>query len=37
MGVMTLPLMILIDGQGNVVRDNIHAAEVEAELAKLLK
>lgn len=37
LGVMTLPLMILVDQQGNVVNDNIHAAELEAELDRLLK
>lgn len=37
MGVMTLPLMMLIDQQGNVVNNNIHVAEVEGELAKLIK
>ena len=37
MGVMTLPLMILVDQKGNVVNDNIHATELDAELGRLLK
>jgi len=37
MGVMTLPLMILVDQKGNVVSNNIHAAELDDELARLLK
>jgi thiol-disulfide isomerase/thioredoxin len=37
MGVMTLPLMILVDQNGNVVSDNIHVAELEAELKRLVK
>ncbi len=37
MGVMTLPLMILVDQRGNVVSDNIHASELDGELARLLK
>ena len=32
MGVMTLPLMILVDQKGNVVDDNIFVAELEPEL-----
>jgi thiol-disulfide isomerase/thioredoxin len=35
MGVMTLPLMVLVDQQGNVVNNNIHVAELDAEIAKL--
>jgi thiol-disulfide isomerase/thioredoxin len=36
MGVMTLPLMVLVDQQGNVAHHNIHAgAELEAELGRL--
>lgn len=35
MGVMTLPLMILVDQKGNVVKDNIHVAELDAELNAL--
>jgi len=37
MGVLTLPLMILVDQKGNVANQNIHVAEVESELAKLSK
>jgi thiol-disulfide isomerase/thioredoxin len=37
LGIMTLPTMILIDKNGKVVRRNIHAAELDAELGKLLK
>jgi thiol-disulfide isomerase/thioredoxin len=37
LGVMTVPLMILVDAQGNVVNDNIHVAELDAELNKLLQ
>lgn len=37
MGVMTLPLMILVDQKGNVVSHNIHAGELDAELQRLLK
>ena len=37
MGILTLPTMILIDKTGQVVRRNIHAGELEAELAKLVK
>lgn len=35
MGVMTLPLMILIDQKGNVVDDNIFVAELETELQRM--
>ena len=35
MGVMTLPLMILVDQKGNVVDDSIFVAELEAELKRL--
>jgi thiol-disulfide isomerase/thioredoxin len=35
MGVMTLPVMILVDQNGNVVKNNIHVAELESELARL--
>jgi hypothetical protein len=35
MGVMTLPLMVLVDQQGNVVNNNIHVAELDAEIGKL--
>jgi hypothetical protein len=37
MGVITLPLMILVDQKGNVANQNIHVAELDAELAKLAK
>ena len=35
MGVITLPLMILIDSQGNVVSNNLPAAELEAQVKQL--
>lgn len=37
MGVLTLPLMILVDQKGNVANQNIHVAELDAELARLTK
>jgi thiol-disulfide isomerase/thioredoxin len=37
MGVMNLPLMILVDDKGNVVNRNIHSAELEGELERLIK
>lgn len=37
MGIQTLPTMILVDKAGRVVRRNIHATELEAEIEKLLK
>lgn len=37
MGVMTLPLMLLVDQSGNIVNPNIHVAELDGELAKLAK
>jgi thiol-disulfide isomerase/thioredoxin len=37
LGVMTLPLMLLVDQRGNLVKENIHVAELDGELAKLLK
>jgi thiol-disulfide isomerase/thioredoxin len=37
MGVMTLPLMLLVDQQGNVANNNIHVAELEAEISKLTR
>lgn len=37
MGVMTPPLMILVDQNGNVVNNNIHVAELETELARVLQ
>ena len=36
-GVQTLPTMMLIDSSGKVVRHNIRAAELDAELAQLAK
>jgi thiol-disulfide isomerase/thioredoxin len=35
MGVMNPPLMVLVDQNGNVVNNNIHVAELDAELTKL--
>ena len=37
MGVITLPLMLLVDQKGNVAHQNIHVAELDTELAKLSK
>lgn len=38
MGVMTLPLMLLVDQSGNVAHHNIHVGpELEGELARLIK
>jgi thiol-disulfide isomerase/thioredoxin len=37
MGIVTLPVMILVDKTGTVVNRNIHASELEAEIKKLLK
>jgi len=36
MGIVTVPLIVLVDPQGKVVSSNIQAAEIEAELRKLL-
>jgi thiol-disulfide isomerase/thioredoxin len=36
MGVMTLPLMVLIDPSGNVANNNIHVAELESELNRIM-
>jgi uncharacterized protein YjiS (DUF1127 family) len=36
LGVMTLPMMILVDQKGTVVADNIFAANLEGELKRLL-
>ena len=36
MGVVTVPLMVLVDLEGKVVSTNIQAAELEAELKRLL-
>jgi thiol-disulfide isomerase/thioredoxin len=35
MGVMTLPLMVLVDQNGNVAKNSIHVAELESEYARL--
>jgi tetratricopeptide (TPR) repeat protein len=37
MGVITLPLMILVDQKGNVANQNVHIAELDTELARLAK
>ena len=37
MGVITLPLMVLVDQKGIVVNPNVHVPELDAELAKLAK
>ncbi|MEM6798290.1 MAG: redoxin domain-containing protein [Planctomycetota bacterium] len=37
LGVMTLPLMVLVDDQGRVVRRNIHVAELDGELKRLIR
>lgn len=37
LGILTLPAMFLIDANGRVVNRNLHAAELEQELQKLLK
>lgn len=37
MGVMTLPLMILVDDKGRVVRRNLHVAELDSELKRLIR
>ncbi len=37
LGILTVPSMILVDQQGKVVNRNIQAAEIEAELKKLIK
>ncbi|MDA1049451.1 MAG: redoxin domain-containing protein [Planctomycetota bacterium] len=37
LGIMTLPTMLLIDKSGQVVRRNIHSAELDTELQRLLK
>lgn len=36
-GVQTLPTMMLIDKEGKVVRHNVRAAELDGELAKMVK
>jgi TolA-binding protein len=36
MGINTLPTMLLVDKQGRVINRNIHAAELDSELRKLL-
>ena len=37
LGILTLPTMILVDKKGRVVRRNIHAGELDAEVKKLVK
>jgi peroxiredoxin len=37
LGIVTVPTMLLLDQQGKVVNRNIQAAEIEAELKKLIK
>ncbi|HUG68391.1 MAG TPA: redoxin family protein [Pirellulaceae bacterium] len=37
LGIMTVPTMLLIDKSGQVVRRNVHSAELDAELQRLLK
>lgn len=37
LGVQTLPMMILIDGSGKVVSNNIHAAALDTEIAKIAR
>jgi hypothetical protein len=37
MGVVTLPLMILVDQKGVIANQNVQAAQLETELAKLIK
>ncbi|MBC7854138.1 MAG: TlpA family protein disulfide reductase [Pirellulaceae bacterium] len=36
MGILTLPMMMLVDKQGRVLNNNVHAAELDAELKKAL-
>lgn len=36
MGILTLPMMLLVDKQGRVVNNNVHSGELEAELKKAL-
>lgn len=37
LGVMTLPLMILVDDEGKVLHRNIHVAELDAELKRVIR
>jgi len=37
LGILTLPTMILVDQQGKVVNRNIHVAELDRELKKLIR
>ncbi len=37
MGVMTLPLMIMLDEKGQVVNRNLHVAELETEIRRLIR
>lgn len=36
MGILTLPMMLLVDKQGRVLNNNVHASELDAELKKAL-
>ncbi|HEX5034597.1 MAG TPA: TlpA disulfide reductase family protein, partial [bacterium] len=36
MGILTLPMMLLVDRQGRVLNNNVHAGELDAELKKAL-
>ena len=36
MGILTLPMMLLVDKQGRVLNNNVHAGELDAELKKAL-
>jgi thiol-disulfide isomerase/thioredoxin len=37
LGILTLPTMLLVDKSGRVVRRNVHAGELDEEIARLLK
>ncbi|MGL4514824.1 MAG: redoxin family protein [Lacipirellulaceae bacterium] len=37
LGVMTLPLMLLVDGEGKVVNRNLYGADLEAELERVIR
>ena len=37
LGILSLPTMLLLDGEGRVVNRAIHAAELDAELQKLMR
>jgi thiol-disulfide isomerase/thioredoxin len=36
MGILTLPMMLLVDKQGRVLNNNVHASELDAQLKKAL-